>query len=72
MNEKLKKFEISLTGKVQKKEAATHIVCGIFVRLEYTLAQFPTTGNKMAIHYFYQVCLAIPGQELYDIIWSTI
>ena len=61
---------------MQKKEVATHIlafsICGIFVRLEYTLAQFPTTGNKMAIHYFYQVCLAIPGQELYDIIWSTI
>ena len=29
MNEKLKKFEISLTGKVQKKKVTTHILASL-------------------------------------------
>ena len=46
MNAKLKSFEAQVTSKeVQEKEVATHMLAlyvrGIFLKLEYPIAQFP-------------------------------
>ena len=53
MNMQLKNFEANLEEKAQEKEVATHMlmlyVRGIFTKMEYPLAQFPTTGTYLDI-----------------------
>ena len=48
MNSKLKSFEAQIKDKAQENEVATHMLAlcvrGIFLKLEYPLAQFPTAG----------------------------
>lgn len=47
--EKLKRFESSLKGEEFENEVATHMltihVRGIFFKMEYPLANFPTSGK---------------------------
>ena len=62
MNNKLKCFESNVKSQIFKKEVATHMlmmyVRGVFVKMEYPLAQFPTTGtcitcNTFVLHILY-------------------
>lgn len=49
INSKLRAFEAHMTGKTNENEVATHMLAlcvrGIFIDLEYPIAQFPTTGT---------------------------
>jgi hypothetical protein len=64
MNTMFKCFEVCMKGKDDhhSKSVATHMlaVCvrGIFLKMDYPLAQFPTK--------------TISGSELYDVIWNAI
>jgi hypothetical protein len=62
MNSMLKSFEAEITGKLMKRDIATHMlaVCvrGIFINLDYPLGQFSTT--------------AVSANDLYSIIWTAI